>query len=310
MKMEAPHIPVLLKESVSSLITDLNGIYIDGTLGYAGHSTSILQRLEPEGMLIGLDLNPNAISFAENRLSTISTNYGLHLSNFKSFSKVLFDRKIRKIQGFFLDLGLSSALIDEPEYGFSYRNNGPLDMQFDRNGSFSAKDYLQNVSVDNLIFTLRKYGEEPNARKIANEIVQCVNQNKMNTTLDLRNAICNVVPERFQVKALSRVFQAIRIKINDEINILKRTMELAIEFLNPGGRLVIISYHSLEDKMVKSFINNKSIKCICPTQLPICCCNVTPKLKKITSKAIVPSKSDIVDNSRARSAKLRVAERI
>ena len=148
------------------------------------------------------------------------------------------------------------------------------------------------------------------ARKIAKEIVQCVSQNKMETTFDLRNAICNVVPERFQVKALARVFQAIRIKINNEIKVLKRTMELATEFLNSGGRLVIISYHSLEDKMVKSFITQKSIICICPPQIPICCCKITPKLKKITSKAIIPTKEDIIKNSRARSARLRIAERI
>ena len=307
---DAPHIPVLLEETISQLITDQKGIYIDGTLGFGGHSESILRRLEPAGMLIGLDLNPNAISFAENRLSAISNNYALHLTNFKSFSKILFESNIRNIHGFLLDLGLSSALIDEPEYGFSFRNNGPLDMQFDRNGKNTAEKYLSNISEKDLIFTLRKFGEEPNARKIGSEIVKLVEQDKMKTTFDLKQAVCNVVPERFQVKALARVFQAIRIKINNEIEVLHRTLELATEFLNPGGRLAIISYHSLEDKLVKRFFNSNAVKCICPPQIPICNCNANPKLKKITSKPIISSEESIAVNSRARSARLRVAERI
>ena len=307
---DAPHIPVLLEETVSRLITDPTGLYIDGTLGFGGHSEAILQRLEPIGMLMGLDLNPKAISFSENRLSSISNNYTLHLSNFKSFSEILYNKNIRKIQGFLLDLGLSSALIDEPEYGFSYRNNGPLDMQFDRNGSNTAEKYLNNVSESELLMTLRKFGEEPNARKIANEIVQRVAIDKMKTTFDLKEAICKVVPGRFQIKALARVFQAIRIKINNEIEILHRTLELATEFLNPSGRLVVISYHSLEDKLVKAFINSKSVKCICPPRVPICNCSANPKLIKITNKAIIPTEEDIATNSRARSARLRIAERV
>ena len=306
----APHIPVLLEETVSQLITSADGIYIDGTLGFGGHSEAILRRLGPAGMLIGLDLNPKAISFAENRLSTISNNYALHLSNFKSFSKILYNGNIRTIQGFLLDLGLSSALIDESDYGFSFRNDGPLDMQFDRNGKNTAEKYLNKVIEADLIKVLRKFGEEPNARKIAIEIVKRVKLGKMKTTFDLKEAVCSVIPERFQVKALARVFQAIRIKINNEIEVLQRTLELATEFLNPGGRLAIISYHSLEDKLVKSFFKNKSIKCVCPPQIPICSCNVKPKLKKITTKAIIPTKEDIKFNSRARSARLRIAERV
>ena len=310
MTRNTPHIPVLLEETISYLITDTSGVYVDGTLGYGGHSEAILRRLEPTGMLIGLDLNPNAISYSENRLSAISTNFVLHLSNFKSFTKILFEKKIRKIQGILLDLGLSSALIDEPEYGFSYRNNGPLDMKFDRKGDFSAKDYLNNVSESDLFITLKKFGEEPNARKIAYEIVQRVKQNKMKTTFDLKNAVCNVVPKRFQIKTLARVFQAIRIKINNEIEVLLRTLELAMGILIPGGRLVVISYHSLEDKVVKSFNKLNSTKCICPPQIPICSCNSNPKLKKITNKAIIPSGKEISENSRARSARLRISERI
>ena len=209
----APHIPVLLEETVSQLITDPSGVYVDGTLGFGGHSEAILRRLEPTGMLIGLDLNPNAISFAENRLSTISNNYALHLSNFKSFSKILFEKNIRNVQGLLLDLGLSSALIDQPEYGFSFRNDGPLDMQFDRNGKNTAEKYLNQVEEIELAKIIKRFGEEPNARKIASEIVQRVKLGKMSTTFDLKDAICKVVPERFQIKALARVFVVIRISL-------------------------------------------------------------------------------------------------
>tara|TARA_S200000501_G_scaffold366785_1_gene402172 strand:- start:4023 stop:4952 length:930 start_codon:yes stop_codon:yes gene_type:complete len=307
---ESPHIPVLLKETVSQLITDPKGVYIDGTLGFGGHSEAILQRLEPTGMLIGLDLNPNAISFANSRLSTISDNYVLHLINFKSFSKILFQNNIRNIQGFLLDLGLSSALIDQPDYGFSYRNNGPLDMQFDRNGNNSAEKYLNQVSEVELIRIIKLYGEEPNAKKIAYEIIQRVKIGKMKTTFDLKDAVCRVVPERFQNKALARVFQAIRIKINNEIEILHRTLKLAVEFLNTGGRIAVISYHSLEDRIVKAFFKSNSIKCICPPKFPLCSCNSNPKLKKISKKVIIPSHIDVKENSRSRSARLRIAERL
>ena len=280
-----PHISVLLEETISHLITDPKGVYIDGTLGYGGHSEAILEKLESIGMLIGLDLNPHAISYSENRLSKISSNYALFISNFKSFTKILFENKIREIQGFLLDLGLSSVLIDKPEYGFSYRYNGPLDMRFDRAGNFSAYDYINNVNEFDLMFIIK-------------------------TTFDLRDAIRNVVPERVHIKVLSRVFQAIRIKINDEINVLKRTMELVVEYLSPGGRLAIISYNSLEDRIVISFINIKSISCICPPEIPICSCRISPKLKKITTNAIKPKDDDIILNSRSRSARLRIAERI
>ena len=310
MKINSPHIPVLLEETISQLVINPSGIYVDGTLGYGGHSAEILRRLDSSGMLIGLDLNPNAISFSNSRLSAISNNYLLKLSNFKSFSKILFEKNIRNIHGFFLDLGLSSPLIDNPEYGFSFQNNGPLDMQFDRNGKNSAEKYLNQVEEIELVKIIKLFGEEPNARKIANEIVQRARMKKMKTTFDLKDAICKVVPRRFQVKAMARVFQAIRIKINDELEVLSRALKLAVQFLNPGCRIAVISYHSLEDKLVKSFFRLNSVKCICPVKLPICSCNINPKLKKITSKAIIPTIENIKNNSRARSARLRIAEKL
>ena len=310
MNRNIPHIPVLLEETVSKLITDQSGVYIDGTLGYGGHSEAILKKLNSSGMLLGFDLNPDAISYSENRLSLKSNNYSLNLLNFKSFSKVLYEKNIRNIQGFLLDLGLSSALIDDHKYGFSYKNDGPLDMQFNRLGKFTAKKYLNHVNENELISILRKFGEEPNAKKIAQAILQRVKIGKMKTTFDLRHAVCQVIPRRFQIKSLSRVFQAIRIKINDELNILKRTLDLALEFLSPGSRIAIISYHSLEDKLVKSFFNLNSIECVCSVKLPLCICDISQRIKKITKKAIVPSNMDIKINSRSRSAKLRIAEKL
>ena len=306
----SPHVPVLLEESVHNLITNRNGVYIDGTLGYGGHAESILERLGSKGLLIGLELNPEALSFAQNRLAPFKDRMSLHLSNFRNFSKVLFDLNIRCIHGILLDLGLSSAVIDQAEYGFSYKNDGPLNMLFGQQNGQTAKEFLNSVSESDIFSLLKKFGEEPNAKKISKSIVQSSNRGQMNTTLDLRNAICAVTPKKYQLKTLSRVFQAIRIKVNDELAVLKETLELSQYFLEKGSRIAVISYHSLEDRIVKTFFNEKSIKCTCPPIVPVCICDTVPVLKKISKGAIKPPEDEISRNKRARSARLRISERI
>ncbi len=307
---QSPHIPVLLEESVSNLINNRNGVYIDGTLGYGGHAETILERLGSKGLLIGLELNPKALSFAQNRLAPHQDRFSLHLSNFQQFSKPLFNLNIRKIHGILLDLGLSSPSIDESENGFSYKNEGPLNMLFGQKNGITAKEFLNSNNESDISLIIRKFGEEKNSKKIAKSIVKNVKSGKMNSTYDLRDAICAVTATRFQLKTLSRVFQAIRIHVNNELEVLKKTLELSLYFLKTGGRIAVISYHSLEDRIVKTFFNDHSKICVCPPEIPVCVCDTTPSLKKITKKAIVPSSEEISQNNRARSARLRVSERI
>ncbi len=307
---DIPHQPVLLEETVSHLITDPSGTYIDGTIGFAGHSTAILQNLNNTGKLIGIDADPYALEFSEKRLCDFKTQISLHNENFQNFPKVLNEMEIQSVNGILLDIGVSSYQVDAKHRGFSFQTEAPLDMRFNPNKGMSARDLLYQLNEQELSVLIRDYGEERYHKKIASAIVTQVNSGTMETTLDLRNAIATVIYDRFLVKSLSRVFQAIRIEVNQELESLKTALHHTLTYVKKGGRIAVITFHSLEDKIVKRFFQAHSKDCVCPKEYPVCVCETVPLLRMIKRKAIVSSKSELAQNPRARSAKLRVAERV
>ena len=301
----------MVNEILEFLITDPGGIYVDGTVGFGGHASAILKQLNKDGQIIGLDLDPDALSFSENRLKQIRDN-GHHLfhNNFRNFPDILKSIKVSKVQGILLDLGMSSFEVDTPSRGFSYIKDGPLDMRFDPLSGVTVSDQLTQMNEKEICQIIRIYGEERFARKIANSIVQKINSDRMNTTFDLKDSVLEVVKGKFRMKSVSRVFQAFRIFINDELESLKIALESVDKYLKVGGRVAVLTFQSLEDRIVKQFFKNASVSCTCPPEIPFCVCNSQPTLKILTRKAILPSKDEIKSNSRSHSAKLRVAERI
>ncbi len=312
MSEQAPHIPVMVDEVINLLLTDPTGVYVDGTVGYGGHACGILSRLEPGGFFIGLDRDNCALGYCEKFLSARfdKKSYSLHKINYKDFPDVLKEQQLPKVNGILLDLGISSINIDNSERGFSFQNDGPLDMRFDQSSGKSAAQYLSGVSELELDQVLWNYGEERFHKKIASAIVRKAAHGEMNTTLNLKRAIMSVVFGKYQLKSVARVFQAIRIKINDELSALSDVLDLSLSNLKKGGRIAVITFHSLEDRIVKNFFREKSQICVCPPEFPQCVCDTKALLKVINRKPIVPDPSEIERNSRSRSAKLRVAERV
>jgi len=307
--MKKIHEPVLLNETVDNLIMNKSGIYIDGTVGFGGHAEAILSKLNNKGKLIGIDLDPYALEYTKNNLSKFpKKSYSLYKGNFSEFPEIISQMGISKVDGLVVDLGISSYQINSGHRGFSYMNDGPLDMRFNNDYGISAKNLLNNMSDLELGHIIRTFSEEKNYKKIAKNIVKYSEQGKMNTTFDLKEAIKEVVNQRYLNKTLSRVFQAIRIKINNELDNLKFLLNNTIKYVKKGGRIVIITFHSIEDSIVKSFFKKSSIECICPPIFPICNCDIKPTLKIINRKVISPSKQEIEKNYRSRSAKLRIAE--
>jgi len=310
MDYKHPHQPVLLKEVISLLMTDLNGVYLDGTIGYGGHSEEILNTISQKGFLIGMDLDPYALKYTKVRLSKIRQNYSLHRRNYREYSQLLQKLGIEKLNGILLDLGSSSSQINTEHRGFSFQKNSPLNMRFNPNDKPNAGEYLKQVDLDEIEQIIKKYGEERNYKKIALNIFNATRKNEMKTTFDLKKAVEKCIHPRFANKSLARVFQAIRIKINNELESLEEALTNSIEWLKKGGRIAIISFHSLEDRIVKNFFVNESKTCTCPKKAPICTCKTIPSLKILKRKIIRPSKDELISNPRSRSAKLRIAERI
>jgi 16S rRNA (cytosine1402-N4)-methyltransferase len=307
--MSVYHTPVLFDKSLEFLVTDVNGIYFDGTLGFGGHSSGILNRLGPDGLLISTDVDQNAFSFSKKKFSEDKRIkiYNLNFSQIDIIAKI---ESIQFFNGFFLDLGVSSFQLDNAESGFSYRNNAQLDLRMDKSRVINAADVVNSYSEEDLANIIFQYGEEKNSRKIAKVICEIRREKKIQTTLDLSNIITEITPQRYHTKTLSRVFQALRIYVNDELNTLKLFLKKSIELLKPEGRMVILSYHSLEDRIVKEAFKYETLDCICPPGSPICNCDKVPRLKIITKKPVVPDNKEIENNFRSRSAKLRAAERI
>lgn len=302
------HIPVMKSETLDLLINKKDGIYIDCTIGFGGHSKEILNRINNKGILIGMDLDPYALSKANEKLSDSSEKkFSLHNISYKEFPTILSEMKIKKVDGFLIDLGISSYQVDSAHRGFSFINNGPLDMRFNQSSGYTAKKFLNKISEKKLADIIKYYGDQSKSKKIAKAIIEKINSNKINSTFDLKNCIQSVTKSN-DLKIVSKVFQSIRIALNDEFENLKSILKKMPEFLNKGGRIAIISFHSIEDRIVKHYFKNNTL------------INVEDyfdrkkinqeKLKVITKKPITPSNKEVHTNPRSRSAKLRVAEKI
>jgi len=300
------HEPVLKEEALSFLVTAKKGIYLDGTLGGGGHSEAILKNINKSGRLIALDLDIDAIHFSLTRLK--HKNFLVEQANFKNLGEVLKKLKIKRVHGILLDLGVSSYQINTAEKGFSYRASGKLDMRMNSKQQLTAHEIVNTFSEKKLCEIFKKYGEERRYRAISRVIIREREKNVIETTTDLQEIISMVLPYQNRVKSLSRIFQALRIVVNEELENLKAALESGLDYLTTGGRLVVISYHSLEDRIVKNFFKQESRRCVCPPDLPICVCGEPGRLKILTKRSIQPSKEEVQRNPRSRSARLRTAE--
>ena len=310
--MEFNHISVLLNECLEGLNIKENGIYVDGTLGGAGHSSEILKRLSNEGRLIGIDQDTDALKAAKERLKNYSNVTFIH-SNFSSIENVLNNLNIDGVDGILMDLGVSSYQLDEGERGFSYMKDAPLDMRMNRENDFSAYNVVNEYSEEDLYRIIRDYGEEKFAKRIASFIVENRQEKNIETTLELVEIIKNAIPAKARREGphpAKRTFQAIRIEVNSELSILNKTIEDGVEKLNKGGRMAIITFHSLEDRIVKNKFRDLAVSCRCPKEFPVCVCGEKAKVKIISRKAIEPTKEEVEINPRSRSAKLRVIEKL
>lgn len=309
---QGKHITVLRDEAVAGLGIVPDGIYVDCTLGGGGHSEAICRALGHQGTLIGIDQDQYALSRAEARLGSQRCHQIFAKSNFSDLASVLARAGVEKADGFLFDLGVSSFQFDQAERGFSYHHDGPLDMRMDRSRSLTAEEVVNTYSQADLKRILWEYGEEKLSGKVAAAIVKARAQAPITHTLRLAEIIKAAYPEKLKRKGhpAKKTFQALRIEVNGELRILNDALKAAIDRLNPGGRICVITFHSLEDRLVKRLFAEQADPCICPPELPQCVCGRTPTIKKITRKPIVPSETELADNRRARSAKLRIAERI
>lgn len=310
--MEFKHVSILLKESVDFLITDKNGIYVDCTMGGAGHSRGFAAQLEAGGLLLGIDQDADAIAAASERLlGKFACQTAVAQSNFKDFANVLDERGIESIDGIFFDLGVSSYQLDTPERGFSYMHDGPLDMRMNKDAKLDAEYIVNHYKEEELADIIYKYGEERWSKRIAQFIVAARKEKPITTTYELVDIIKRAIPKGARIDGphpAKRTFQAIRIEVNNELGILEDTICTAVDRLKSGGRIGIITFHSLEDRIVKQVFARLAKGCTCPPQLPVCVCGKKPLLRKVGN--IVPSKEEVEENPRSRSARLRYAIKI
>lgn len=310
---EFKHISVLLDETIEGLDIKPDGIYVDGTMGGAGHGYEVCKRLGPNGRYIGIDRDEAAIAAGKQRLSGFEDKVSIVRGNYSSACEILKELNIEKVDGIMLDLGVSSHQLDVAERGFSYMADAPLDMRMDKRQERTAYDIVNGYSEHELARIIREYGEDKFAQNISKHIVAMRQKKPIETTGELNEAIRAAIPMKIQ-KTLGhpskRTFQAIRIELNEELEELRTALENMIDLLKPGGRFCIITFHSLEDRMVKTMFKKEESPCTCPPEFPVCVCGKKPRVKIITKKPILPSETEQEENSRARSAKLRVLERI
>lgn len=310
--MEFSHVSVLLNETVDAIVTDPDGIYVDCTLGGAGHAHAVGERLSEKGMLIGLDQDSDALAVATERLQDLKCRVLTIPTNFHDLKKALTDAGITAVNGFVFDLGVSSYQLDTAERGFSYMHDGPLDMRMDKDGELTAADVVNTYSAADLIRIIKDYGEERWAKRIVDFIIAARQEAPLTSTGELVSVIKKAIPAGARKDGphpAKRTFQAIRIEVNRELAILKESFTDAVSMLKPGGRIGVITFHSLEDRITKQTFKELSTGCICPPELPVCVCHHTATVKA-RNKAIEPSEAEVTANPRARSAKLRIAEKI
>ena len=311
--MEFRHRPVMLEQCVKGLDIRPDGIYVDGTLGGGGHSGAICRNLNERGTLIGIDRDRDALDVSSERLKEYKCKKYFVQSNYSDIKQVLNELKIEKVDGALLDLGVSSFQLDNPQRGFSYMNDAPLDMRMSQDDEFTAYDIVNDYDRNELIRVIGKYGEERWASRIADFIVKVRSDKPIESTYELVDVIKQAIPasaRRTGPHPAKRTFQAIRIEVNDELSQLERAVEEFCDILAPGGRLCIITFHSLEDRIVKEIFSRRANPCTCPREFPICVCGKKADIKKITGKPFVPDAEETEENPRARSAKLRIAEKI
>ena len=312
--MEFNHYSVLLNETIENLNIKPDGIYVDGTLGGGGHAYQVASRLSEKGRLIGIDQDADAIAAAGERLKEFGDKITIIRSNYANMKEELHRIGVEKVDGIVLDLGVSSFQLDTPERGFTYRDeNAPLDMRMDDRQSLTAKDIVNGYSEMDLYRIIRNYGEDKFAKNIAKHIVQERAKKPIETTGELTEIIRASIPMKVQVTGghpAKRTFQAIRIELNKELEVLQDNLDDMIDLLNPGGRICIITFHSLEDRIVKTNFKRNENPCTCPSDFPVCVCGKKSKGKVVTRKPILPSEEELEVNSRSKSAKLRVFERV
>lgn len=303
------HIPVLYYETLDNLVVNPDGVYVDCTLGGGGHSEGILKRLSPKGVLISIDQDQQAIDYAKKRLEGYS-NWKCFKNNFENIETVIYMAGYDKVDGILMDIGVSSTQLDDAERGFSYRFDARLDMRMNTSAKISAYEVVNTYEEGALSKIFFEFGEERHARRIAKYICDSRKEKPIETTGDLVAIIKRAYPERAAKHPAKKTFQAIRIEVNKELEVLENAVNKAVDCLKVGGRLGIITFHSLEDRMVKTMFKDFATDCICPPRLPVCICNNKAKVKLVTKKPIIPSEDELDQNKRSRSSKLRVIERI
>ncbi|MDI6906482.1 MAG: 16S rRNA (cytosine(1402)-N(4))-methyltransferase RsmH [Thermoanaerobacterales bacterium] len=307
------HMPVMLGDVLEALNIRPGGVYVDCTLGGGGHAAAILERLEGTGLLIGLDRDPKALDAAGRRLAPYAGRVRLVRANFNELARIVREQVLAGVDGVLFDLGVSSPQVDEPERGFSYRGDAPLDMRMDPSLPRTAADLVNELPEAELARIIRDYGEERWAERIARRIAAERGKGRIETTGRLAAVVKEAIPaaaRRTGPHPARRTFQALRIAVNDELSALSAALVQAVQVVNPGGRIVVLSYHSLEDRIVKECFRDFARTCICPPDLPVCMCHRNPVLKIVTGRPLVPSAGEVAQNPRARSAKLRVAEKL
>ncbi len=307
--MKSHHVPVLLEKTIEYLVTNLSGAYFDGTIGFGGHSSKILSQLDDDAKLIGTDKDKIAFDYSTKKFDNDGrvVVFNTAFTNIDVISRL---ENIRGYDGIFADLGVSSFQLDDAESGFTFREDVPLDLRMDKTKGISAAEVVNTFDYAEIVKILFKYGEDPRSKFITKEIIAHREKEKIKTTGQLRKIVEKTVNQKVIKKSLSRVFQAFRIYVNDELEELKIFLQKSVDLLKPNGRIVILTYHSLEDRIVKEFFKYESLDCICPPDFPICVCDKKSNLKILTKKPLSPDKKELEINRRSRSAKLRAAEKI
>jgi 16S rRNA (cytosine1402-N4)-methyltransferase len=306
--MQGQHLPVMAAEVISLLVTRTDGVYVDCTVGGGGHARAILNNA-PAGRLVGIDMDPSALTAAASALAPFGNRAELTVGNFSELASIVSDRCRGPVDGILFDLGFSSLQLDDPSRGLSFSAEGPLDMRLDPSLGATALDVIASSNERDLARTIAEFGEEKRAHPIARAILDARDHGRLATTTDLANAVLETRPQK-RVKTLARVFQALRIAVNGELDNLAAALGQAVASLRRGGRIVVISYHSLEDRTVKRHFADCEHPCTCPRDLPACACGKKPTLRVLTKHVVTPRDAELAVNPRARSAKLRAAERV